>query len=178
MECDNLSSTPSATPFSYPTISNITLLGASDGDGENKGIEFRAGTKVAAYNMIIRGFDKALEVDDDQTILNLNAGEVLVANSILDKGKFDLDHQNEDGTIARVDFSLFAKYSNYSEGSGIPFETQGTPVPEDFTLNHYVGTYSANAMNPVGLDQWFAEAPYVGAVHADNDWTNAGWIRK
>ena len=175
IEADNLSSTPDAIPFSYPTLSNITLLGAEDGDGENKGIEFRAGTKVAAYNVIIKGFPgKGIEVDDDQTLINLNNGEIEVRNSIIDNvNSFDLDH----GGNATADFADFATYSNYTlDGSGAPFNNIGTAIPDDFELEGIRGTYGTNAIDPSTIDTWFTPSNYVGAVSASNDWTQ-GWVR-
>ena len=175
IEADNLSSTPDAIPFSYPTISNVTLLGAEDGDGENKGIEFRAGTKVAAYNMIIKGFPgKGIEVDDDQTLINLNNGEVEVRNSIIDNvTSFDLDH----GGSAMFDFADFSAYSNYTlDGSGDPFNNPGTALPDDFELVGFRGIYQGNAIDPSTIDTWFFSVDYVGAVSADDDWTQ-NWIR-
>ena len=56
IEGDNFSDNPGVTPFSNPTLSNLTLIGAEDGDGENKGIEFRAGTMVTMYNTIIKAY--------------------------------------------------------------------------------------------------------------------------
>ncbi|MFD0861046.1 multidrug transporter [Sungkyunkwania multivorans] len=175
IEADNLNSTPDAIPFSYPTISNITLIGAEDGDGTNKGIEFRAGTKVAAYNMIIKGFPGiGIEVDDDQTLINFNAGEVEVRNSIIDNvNSFDLDH---DGNAA-FDLSDFATYSNYTlDGSGAPFNSDGTAVPDDFQISGFRGSYTANAFDPTTLDAWFSSATFVGALQEGDTWTS-GWVR-
>lgn len=174
IEADNLSSTPDAIPFSYPTLSNVTLLGAEDGDGENKGAEFRAGTKVAAYNMIVKGFPgKGIEVDDDQTLINLNNGDIEIRNSIIDNvNSFDLDHGG-----ATFDFADFSAYSNYTlDGSGDPFNNAGTAIPDDFTLVGFKGTYNANAIDPSTINSWFTSVDYVGAVSASNDWT-LGWVR-
>lgn len=180
IEADNLSSSPDAIPFSYPTLSNITLIGAEDGDGENKGIEFRAGTKVAAYNMIIKGFPgKGIEVDDDQTIANLNAGDIQVRNSVIDNiNAFDLDH----GT-ATVDLADFSLYSNYSlDGSGAPFYNSGTAIPTSFNLDGIRSSFQDNAIDPSTLDSWFTSASFIGAVNTANtvntseDWT-IDWVR-
>jgi hypothetical protein len=175
IEADNLSSTTDAIPFYYTTLSNITLLGAEDGDGENKGIEFRAGTKVAVYNMIIKGFPgKGIEVDDDQTLINLNNGEVEVRNSIIDNvNSFDLDH----GGSATADLADYATYSNYTlDGSNDPFNNAGTAIPDDFELEGFRGTYETNAIDPSTINSWFTSVNYVGAVDANNDWTQ-GWVR-
>lgn len=182
IEADNLSSSPDAAPFSNPTLSNITLIGAEDGDGENKGIEFRAGTKVAMYNTIIKAFPgKGIEVDDDQTLINLNNNEVIVRNSIIDNvNSFDLDHE---GT-ATVDLADFATFNNYTlDGSGDPFNNAGTAVPSEFSITGFRGTYAYTVANdgvdnfdPATLDAFFDPAPYVGALQEGDTWTS-GWTR-
>lgn len=181
IEADNLSSAPDAAPFSNPTLSNITLIGAEDGDGENKGIEFRAGTKVRMYNTIIKAFPGAgIEVDDNQTLINLNNNEVIVRNSIIDNAKsFDLDHGG-----ATVDLANFATFNNYTkDGSGAPFNNAGTPVPTSFKTNGFIGTYQytiaidgVNNFDPSTLGAFFDAANYVGALQKNDTWTS-NWTR-
>ncbi|WP_106793367.1 hypothetical protein [Aquimarina sp. Aq78] len=181
IEADNLSSTPDAAPFSNPTLSNITLIGAEDGDGENKGIEFRAGTKVTMYNAIIKAFPgKGIEVDDDQTLINLNNNEVIVKNSIIDNAKsFDLDHGG-----ATVDFADFATFNNFTiDGSGAPFNSAGTAIPTGFEITGVRGTYAYTAavdgvdnFDPSTLGAFFDAANYVGALQESDTWTS-DWTR-
>jgi len=182
IEADNLSSTPDAAPFSNPTLSNITLIGAEDGDGENKGIEFRAGTKVSMYNTIIKAFPgKGIEVDDNQTLANLNNNEVIVRNSIIDNvNSFDLDHDN----VATVDLSDFALFNNFTvDGSGDPFNNMGTEIPSEFQITGFRGTYEyttaidgVDNFDPSTLDSFFTAANYAGALRDGDTWTS-GWTR-
>ncbi|WP_074407054.1 hypothetical protein [Aquimarina megaterium] len=181
IEADNLSSTPDAAPFSNPTLSNITLIGAEDGDGENKGIEFRAGTKVTMYNAIIKAFPgKGIEVDDDQTLINLNNNEVIVKNSIIDNAKsFDLDHGG-----ATVDLADFATFNNFTiDGSGAPFNSAGTAIPTGFEITGVRGTYAYTAavdgvdnFDPSTLGAFFDAANYAGALQESDTWTS-DWTR-
>ncbi|WP_438425896.1 hypothetical protein [Aquimarina macrocephali] len=181
IEADNLSSTPDAAPFSNPTLSNITLIGAEDGDGENKGIEFRAGTKVTMYNAIIKAFPgKGIEVDDDQTLINLNNNEVIVKNSIIDNAKsFDLDHGG-----ATVDLADFATFNNFTiDGSGAPFNSAGTAIPTGFEITGVRGTYTYTAavdgvdnFDPSTLGAFFDAANYAGALQESDTWTS-DWTR-
>ncbi len=188
IEADNLSSAPDAAPFSNPTLSNITLIGADDGDQENKGIEFRAGTKVSMYNAIISAFPgKGIEVDDDQTLINLNNNEVIVRNSIINNEKsFDLDHGG--ATVDLADFGLFYNYSK--SGSGDPFNTPGTSIPdvdpdeEELELNGFRGTYQytmavdgVDNFDPSTLGTFFEPANYAGALGKNDAW-NADWTRQ
>ena len=181
IEADNFADNPSAEPFSFPTLSNITLIGAEDGDGENKGIEFRAGTKVTMYNTIIKAFPgKGIEVDDDQTLVNLNNNEVIVRNSIIDNvNSFDLDHGG-----ATVDLADFANFNNYTlDGSGDPFNNAGAGIPADFEITGFRGTYEyttavdgVDNFDPATLGNFFDSAPYVGALQEGDTWTS-DWTR-
>ncbi len=181
IEADNLSATPDAAPFSNPTLSNITLIGADDGDGENKGIEFRAGTKVTLYNAIITSFPgKGIEVDDDQTLINLNASAVIVRNSIIDNPKsFDLDHGG-----ATVDLADFTTFNNFTiDGAGDPFNSTGTAVPADFKISGFRGTYQyttaidgVDNFDPSTLNSFFDPANYAGALQEGDNWTS-DWTR-
>ncbi|PKV48329.1 hypothetical protein ATE84_0327 [Aquimarina sp. MAR_2010_214] len=182
IEADNLSSTPDAAPFSNPTLSNITLIGAEDGDGENKGIEFRAGTKVTIYNAIIKAFPgKGIEVDDDQTLINLNNNEVIVKNSIIDNAKsFDLDHGG-----ATVDLADFAAFNNFTvDGSGAPFNSAGSAIPTGFEITGFRGTYAyttavdgVDNFDPSTLGAFFDAANYAGALQESDTWTS-DWTRQ
>ncbi|WP_025742366.1 hypothetical protein [Aquimarina pacifica] len=187
IEADNFSDNPGATPFSNPTLSNITLIGAEDGDGENKGIEFRAGTKVQLYNAIIKAFPgKGIEVDDDQTLTNLNNNEIIVMNSIIDnENSFDLDHGG--ATVDLADFSAFYNYT--VDGSGDPFNTAATTIPdvdpdtEEFVISGFTGTYQYTSaidgfdnFDPSTLGSFFDAANYVGALGEDDNWTS-DWTR-
>ncbi|WP_103867242.1 hypothetical protein [Aquimarina sp. I32.4] len=181
IEADNFSDNPSAMPFSNPTLSNITLIGAEDGDGENKGIEFRAGTKVALYNAVIKAFPgKGIEVDDDQTLTNLNNNEVIVRNSIIDNTKsFDLDHGG-----ATVDLADFATFNNFTiDGSGAPFNTAGTVIPTGFEITGFRGTYEfttavdgVDNFDPSTLGVFFDAANYAGALQDGDTWAS-DWAR-
>ncbi|WP_234859321.1 multidrug transporter [Aquimarina aquimarini] len=181
IEADNFSDNPSAIPFSNPTLSNITLIGAEDGDGENKGIEFRAGTKVALYNAVIKAFPgKGIEVDDDQTLTNLNNNEVIVRNSIIDNTKsFDLDHGG-----ATVDLADFATFNNFTiDGSGAPFNTAGTAIPTGFEITGFRGTYEfttavdgVDNFDPSMLGVFFDAANYAGALQDGDTWAS-DWAR-
>jgi len=182
IEADNFSDNPSAAPFSNPTLSNVTLIGAEDGDGENKGIEFRAGTKVSMYNTIIKAFPgKGIEVDDDQTLINLNNNEVIVRNSIIDNvNSFDLDH----GDVATIDLADFATFNNFTEdGSGNPFNTTGTAIPTEFEINGFRGTYEyttaidgVDNFDPSTLNSFFTAANYAGALQDSDTWTSGFFL--
>ncbi|EZH74789.1 hypothetical protein ATO12_08600 [Aquimarina atlantica] len=174
IEGDNLKSNNAATPFSNPTLSNITLIGAEDGDGKNEAILFRRGTKVSIYNMIIKGFSKGVELNDSQTFTNLNNNELTIRNSIIDNStSFELSA----GT-ATVDLADFATFNNYSK------DPSGTDVPSAFEISGFRGTYSyttavdgVDNFDPSTLGAFFDAANYAGALQESDTWTS-DWTRQ
>src|SRR5690606_1407032 len=87
IEADNNGSDNAATPFSNPTLSNITLVGsttAKTGDdpasasetGKTRAIKLREGTKGALMNCIVYNFNSGVEVEHDQTLANMEDGSL------------------------------------------------------------------------------------------------------
>ncbi len=173
IEADNLRSNNEAVPVSNPTLSNITLIGAEDGDRDNQAILLRRGTKVAIYNMIVKNFSQGIELTEEQTFTNLNNNELIIRNSIIDnETSFELSA----GT-ATVDLADFATYSNYS------LDATGTAVPNEFEVSGFRGTYQyttaadgVDNFDPATLGSFFTSADYVGAIDQDDTWTD-GWTR-
>ena len=82
IEADNNADNNSVSPFSNPTLSNITLIGVDDGDGLNEGLRLRAGTKGKIYNSYVTGFPKyGINVTDVKTLENVTNGELFVSTS-------------------------------------------------------------------------------------------------
>lgn len=82
IEADNNGDDNTLQPFSEPILSNITINGVNDGDASNEGIRLRAGTKGKIYYAYVTGFPKyGINVIDQQTIDNMNNGQLFVANS-------------------------------------------------------------------------------------------------
>jgi len=157
-ECDNNGDDNAATPFSNPTISNVTVLMADDGDGKNTGFRLRAGTKGKIYNAIVVEATKyGVRVSDEdpstQTADNMADGSLLVTSSIsapvdMTKAWKDCDKFKNDAKNGVTDASF---------------------------LNGYVGTYTGSeSTDPSSLGSWFNSANYIGAVQSSDDWTS-GW---
>lgn len=153
IEADNNGDNNTLTPYSNPTLSNLTLVGADDGDSENTGMRLREGTKGMIYNAIVTGFPKnGVRVSDQVTTDNMTAGELSVSNSY-----------------------VYGNGTNWKDCAD--FENDATNSSTDpSVLSGYVGTTSTNAIDPTTLGSWFSAATFAGAVESSNDWT-AGWTR-
>jgi hypothetical protein len=153
-EADNNSDNNAAAPFSQPQISNVTLVGADDGDGSNTGMRLREGTKGNIHNAIVTGFpSRGVRVSDDQTVANMNDGSLVFANSVV----------FGNGTDFQAD--VFANS---------PSNTIANPG-----LNGVIGIVTnGNEVDPsTALDSWFESVNFIGAVDPANNWLS-GWAKK
>ncbi len=159
VEADNNGNNNVATPFSYPILSNLTFVGADDGDASNQGLKLREGTKAEIYNLIVTGFPKrGIQVEHDQTLTNMNSNNLIVKSARVDNVN-PFVYTTSDGAAATPDS---------------PFENDPSNSTEAITLMGTVGTSDVNATNPTTLGSWFSEAAFIGAIEAANDWT-ANW---
>src|SRR5690554_5991799 len=86
IEADNNGNNNSASPFSNPMLSNITLVGSTiaqtdDGAGsieagKTRAMKLREGTKGILQNVVAYGFHSGIEVEHDQTFANMNDGSL------------------------------------------------------------------------------------------------------
>lgn len=167
IEGDNLGDNNAATPYSNPTIANVTLIGIDDGDASNQGLKLREGMKGNFYNFVVTGFPKrGCQVEHDITISNMVSQELNFKNSIIDNNnpfKFT-SSAGVDTTVTNM-FNM-SSYNNQTatDGSLIGF------------LNGYVGTSSTGGFNTSGLGSWFTSVSFIGAVETSNNWA-ANWTK-
>lgn len=90
-EMDNSGDNNDATPRSAPSISNALVVGASTGD---TGILFREGLAGDFDNINITGSGNCVDVDQDATWAQVEAGALTVTNSTFD---CDSTVKNDDG---------------------------------------------------------------------------------
>ena len=151
IEADNLSNNHLSTPISFPTLSNLTLIGNNNADTK-RGVRLRAGTHVKLYNALITGKNQGLTTETAETAQSFFDGK-----SFLEYVHLSTVFDQKDGAINL----------NVAEGNA---ENQSI----NFT-NTYVGVVDGG--KDLSSDSFFTKATYKGAVETSNDWT-AGWTRK
>ena len=156
IEGDNNEDDFDAVPFSNPTIANVTLIGANDGDPDNDGIVLRNGTKAFISNAMVVNFSQfGLQVDESSAPFMTSSELQLTHSRIFNNGVVDKEADN---------------YKNADLFRNDP-TNQLTRTPD---LNGFVGTESTS-FDPATLDDWFVSAPYIGAVPENNNWLQ-NWI--
>lgn len=78
IEGDNDSKNNSNSPYSNPTLTNITLKGRGAA-AETDGMKLREGTKGNISNVLITGFRDGIEVEHDQTLDNVKDGALIMS---------------------------------------------------------------------------------------------------
>ncbi len=153
IEGDNLEADNSATPFSNPIMSNVTLL-ARSGNTAN-GMRLRRGTKGEFHNFIVSGFEGfCIRVTDSQTEANVTDNSLVIANHV---------HNCTMGAAASgAATTLVAGQS-----------TVGDPLLD---ASWQPGTGSpALAIGAGPTDAFFDTVDYAGAFDGTTDWAS-GWI--
>lgn len=68
VEADNNSNNHLATPVSFPTIKNLTLIGAGDTGAEPQAMKLRVGTKAHFDNVVLSNWKTGFDVQHDESI--------------------------------------------------------------------------------------------------------------
>ena len=181
IEADNNGDENAATPRSYPTLSNITLIGVPTSSDSDIGILLREGTAANIHNAVVMGFnDKCLDIDQAETFDNAYSGgsltgELLIESSIFwcDENFKDDEDEDEDGTADDPWLvSEFALDWNTGNQVGDPnlVDPYNTDAP-GFTPD---ASSLAGSGAVVPSDPFFDDVSFLGGVDPENDWTQ-GW---
>lgn len=153
IEADNRENNVSNTPISSPTLSNLTLVGNNDTNGNKRAIRLRAGTHIKLYNTLVVGKPNSVTTATAQTEQSFIDGTSVIEYLHADHG------------------------FTYENGAALALETkEGNAIDQTISFTGgYIGTIAGG--KDLSSDSFFTKAEYKGAVPADNDWT-AGWTKK
>lgn len=160
-ECDNLDGNFTATPYSDPILSNITVVNTDGNEGATQGFRLRHGTRGRIHNVLVTGsYSAGIRADDDggTTGANVADGTLVVTNSIV----FDL----------AMDATAWAREAAGWESTN----GNATGAPEGFTLDGGIGVVTQGAVDPTTVyeNAGFISVSFIGAVDPANNWLT-GW---
>lgn len=128
IEADNNANNNLASPISFPTIKNITLVGfgSADTSSESQAFKLRVGTKGKFDNVVLKGWKTGFDVEHNETIGYV--GVDLLATNV----KFEDVTAKSKGTntaketvdVSKV-FTESATATGAGNGSGVPTWTAG-----------------------------------------------------
>ncbi len=123
IEADNWETNNTATPFSQPTINNVTLIGSGNQGQEPQGMELRRGTKGSINNVVLRNWNLGVRVSGtnsqgflgaDLTITNVRYIDVTTNTSI--------------GTGNAAGITANPNATGAGNGAGVPTWAQGWTI--------------------------------------------------
>ncbi|WP_042368650.1 hypothetical protein [Bacteroides neonati] len=156
IEADNYDKNMDAKPVSSPTLANLTLIGADNPEGK-RGVRLRAGTQAKIYNALVTGKSSNLTTETRQTEGYLVDGTSIL-NYIAIVG--DISAKGDGGYSS----ALFTAAAN------------NNAINQNITFTKTIIGTQAGGADLSTKDNFFINAPYKGAVSADNDWTK-GWSK-
>jgi len=158
IEADNLEADNSATPFSAPVLSNVTLIARDE--NEANGMRLRRGTRGELWNFVVTNFEGfCVRVTEDQTATNVGDNTLVLANHV---------HNCDSGSAA--------------EGAATTMvDRDGANVSTaDAMLNGFIPMAGSSALglgSNAGITDpgsFFETVDYAGAFDGTTDWTD-GW---
>lgn len=168
IECDNDSKGTHKTPYTHPVLSNLTLVGTTNGkvaatsNGSKflkSAANFRRNCRFTLVNSVLYGFPKGVlkETSNSFVLKNNVVASVPAGNEF---ASFTADASNK--AVGVNALKLSAPFGNY---------------------------YSSNALKPIagpaktgasftGLDAWFTRTSYKGAIDKNGtSWLTEAWIK-
>jgi hypothetical protein len=175
IEADNLEGSPTATPRTMPTISNMTVIGGGEG-ATNEGVLFRRGTGVKLYNTLITNAgDACIDLDTEATYTFGYDGGSYTGNLTIQNSKVGgcaggtFKDGDEDFTPP---FTVSEWFNNWDSN------IEGEPQLTDIAGADYRPASGSDAANTQGVqpsgDDFFDSTSYIGGASPDSDWTD-GW---
>jgi len=146
IEADNNGDENNALPRSSPSISYVSLVGAGT---DRTGMTLREGTAVSLSHVAVAGFDKGcLDIDDDATHAQLDAGALTITDSVLGCGEQNFTVDTDDAGAVEE--------------------------PADETLGSWWAEQGNDTLSSLSFDGFEASVDGVGCIPDGDDWT-AGW---
>lgn len=164
-----------------PVISNVTLIGPGVDASNTHGLRMRAASSGKVYNAIIAEFPRrGIRLNDEVVVTDLEGPTVFAYSYIFnvptDPYRDDTDNGNPFQGYMDGETLVNPFFNNI-----LGFDEDGEPIL-DIIAGIGVGDFlpdaeKASDFNPSSLDDFFDNAPYVGAFrNQDDDWT-VGWVK-
>lgn len=174
LEADNSEFGFDLSPRSHPLLANFTVVGdpSSDFPGSTVGMTLRRGTAGEIRNFVVMGFKGVgVSIDNDETYTQFDQGDLALQGVIFFDNK---GGSNFEGTTRTA-----------IEGKGLPTQKildntdPELTAPFDQTAPDFRPTAGSPALDAANVapkfgDDFFVDAPYVGAFDGTTDWTE-GW---
>ncbi len=122
IEADNYEFGHTNSPYSNPTIKNITLIG-NDFGTESQAIKLRRGTKANFDNVVLSGFSKGIDVENNATIANVVDGSLKLTNVNFTTIASKISGKNDAGASVDVAAVFTENASAKGAGNGIDLPT-------------------------------------------------------
>lgn len=130
IEGDNWETNHSATPFSYPIINNITLIGSGNQGTEPQGMELRRGTKGKMNNVVLKDWNIGIRVSGTVSSGWLGS-DLMVTNVRFVNCNTKIVARNDNNVAVPVPAGTITENENATgagNGAGVPAWAQGWTV--------------------------------------------------
>jgi hypothetical protein len=167
-EADNNEDNPAWTPLTTPTVSNVTIIGAT---GTN-GVRLRNGTAGVIKNLVVTGgadYSNCLRVNGNESIANAEGGSLTVTHStVACSAASPFGSDTIDGGTTQAWFEGQDGNSVLANTDALGLDASGYAPSSDSVL-------LGSGFDASTLDAFFDSTDYQGAFDGESDWT-LGWV--
>lgn len=174
------------TPFTYPILSNFTLIGPNNAagtvDGYGYNMRIRRGTKFVLGNSVVLGGQKAgLDLDNDLTVQNYIDGESGLRNSLISSvtETYKVDLLTNTGLLDAAGLKALVETRDNTVSFTSPADVKLTDPFNNAAPNLAPATGSPALTGAAFTDQladgFFTKVTYRGAIDPASDWTKDTW---
>lgn len=118
IEADNLGGNNSMSPYSDPTITNVTLVGIPQ-SGEPQGLKLREGTKGTLNNVVLANWATGIDIQHDVTIAWAQNGDLKINGVKFENVGTESKGSNSAGTSVDVTGAYTVNSNATGAGNGI-----------------------------------------------------------
>lgn len=130
IEADNNSNNHVATPISFPTVNNLTLVGRGSASTEPQALKLRVGTYASFDNLVLKNFSTGFDVEHDETLAAIATGKLKATNVLFENVTTKAKGKKTDGTSADASavYTENATATGAGNGSAIPTWAAGWTI--------------------------------------------------
>jgi hypothetical protein len=182
IESDNNATGATVTPYTRPVISNLTVVGTSNGSAAGGtvlyGAHFRRSTRLVLRNSVLYGYNTVIRLEGTDGFLGTNLNNTLLASdsSYLANNVIGLIN----GAAAYNPANPVTVNSSTPTIGAIeligPFAYVQFFDSGEQALEPVANTLAASGAEFAGLDSWFTTTVYKGAISLNDYWIGACWV--
>ena len=171
IEGDNDGSSPGKEPQSSPTIANMTIIGNNfdTADKDSEGVYLREGTRAQLHNFVVtNAAGECFEIEGGATT-SVTAEQAMAGETVISNSVFACEENFK--SAKADDKSVLLDTQDWVLNQNPTLNMNNTIAAEMNAVLNGIFTIDSTTAKDFTGHAFFENAKHIGAVSADNNWT-------